>query len=61
MLRNGINSVSTMPNPENTAPATKYGGKIVVCQPGNCDTAKSNDTIECTDNTSGVERPARIK
>ena len=34
MLRSGINSVSTMPKPENTAPATKYGGKMVVCQPG---------------------------
>jgi len=30
-----------------------------VCQPGNCDTEKSSDTIECTDSTSGVERPAR--
>src|SRR6267142_562137 len=29
-----ISSVSTMPNPENTAPATKYGGKSVACQPG---------------------------
>src|SRR3569833_1822420 len=34
---------------------------MVVCQPGNCDTEKSNDTIECTDNTSGVAKPARIK
>ena len=50
-----------MPNPEKIAPATKYGGKIVVCQPGSCDTAKSSDTMECTDSTSGVERPARIR
>jgi hypothetical protein len=27
-------SVSTIAKPEKTAPATKYGGKIVVCQPG---------------------------
>ena len=40
------------------APATKYGGKIVVCQPGICDVAKSNDTTECTESTSGVARPA---
>ena len=60
-FRSGINSVSTMPKPEKMAPATKYGGKIVVCQPGNCDTEKSNDTMECTDSTSGVERPARIR
>ena len=57
----GIISVITIAKPPNTAPATKYGGKIVVCQPGNCDTAKSNDTIECTDNTSGVERPAKSR
>ena len=24
----------TIAKPENTAPATKYGGKIVLCQPG---------------------------
>ncbi len=35
--------VKTIANPEKTAPATKYGGKIVVCQPGSTDTAKSND------------------
>ena len=29
-----INSVSTIANPENNAPSTKYGGKIVVCHPG---------------------------
>src|SRR5437763_12954041 len=43
------------------APATKYGGKIVVCQPGSCDVAKSNDTTECTDSTRGVHSPARIR
>src|SRR5690349_14097579 len=43
------------------APATKYGGKIVVCHPGNWLVAKSNDTTECTDSTSGVHRPARIR
>src|SRR6218665_1234593 len=47
-----------MANPENTAPATKYGGKIVVCHPGITEVAKSNDTIECTENTSGVATPA---
>ena len=58
MVRIGIIRVSTIPKPEKTAPATKYGGKIVVCHPGNWDTAKSNDTIECTESTSGVLRPA---
>jgi hypothetical protein len=43
------------------APATKYGGKIVVCHPGRIDVAKSKDTTECTESTSGVERPARSK
>ena len=32
--RAGIASVTTMANPEKIAPATKYGGKIVVCHPG---------------------------
>ena len=47
-----------MANPENIAPATKYGGKMVVCHPGTMDVAKSKDTIVCTDNTSGVLKPA---
>lgn len=42
------------------APATKYGGKIVACQPGITDTAKSKLTTVCTDSTSGVDRPARM-
>ena len=54
-------SVSTMPKPEKMAPATKYGGKMVVCQPGSRDTAKSNDTMVCTESTSGVEMPARMR
>src|SRR5688572_22158714 len=58
--------VNTMPIPEKIAPATKYGGKIVACQPGVSAIAKSNDTTECTDNTSGVlnaakKRYARVK
>src|SRR6476469_2273631 len=51
--------VKTMPMPEKMAPATKYGGKIVVCHPGVSAIAKSKDTTECTDNTSGVENAAR--
>ena len=54
-------SVSTMAKPEKMAPATKYGGKIVACQPGSSDTAKSKHTTVCTESTSGVERPARIR
>ena len=49
-----------MANPEKIAPATKYGGNMVVCHPGITDVAKSMDTMVCTDNTSGVETPARI-
>ena len=48
-----------MAKPEKTAPATKYGGKMVVCHPGITDVAKSKDTMECTENTSGVANPAR--
>src|SRR5262245_25155576 len=61
ILRAGSIRVSTIANPEKIAPATKYGGKIVVCQPGFCDVAKSNDTTECTENTSGVHNAARIR
>ena len=52
------NKVNTIAKPENTAPDTKYGGNIVVCQPGTIEVAKSIDTIECTENTSGVAKPA---
>jgi hypothetical protein len=40
------------------APATKYGGKIVVCQPGIMATAKSKLMTVCTESTSGVAKPA---
>ena len=53
--------VMTMAKPEKMAPATKYGGKIVVCQPGNWAVAKSIETTECTDSTSGVASPASIR
>src|SRR5690606_13551356 len=53
-----INNVFTIANPENTAPATKYGGNIVVCHPGITEVAKSIDTMVCTDNTNGVANPA---
>src|ERR1700754_2524460 len=49
-----------MAKPEKIAPATKYGGKMVVCQPGSNEVAKSMDTMVCTESTSGVETPARI-
>src|ERR671916_493483 len=32
---------------------------MVACQPGTSDIAKSNDTTECTESTSGVEKAAR--
>src|ERR1700722_8396204 len=58
VLRVTSSSVCTMAKPEKMAPATKYGGKMVVCQPGMTEVAKSKDTIVCTDSTSGVDRPA---
>src|SRR3982751_3060167 len=51
--------VNTIPIPEKIAPATKYGGKIVACQPGVSAIAKSKDTTECTDSTRGVLNAAR--
>ena len=50
--------VWTIANPENIAPATKYGGNIVVCQPGITEVAKSMETIVWTDKTRGVAKPA---
>ena len=52
----------TIAKPEKTAPATKYGGKIVVCQPG----MTRGREVEakrrvCTESTSGVESAARIR
>src|SRR3954464_7367600 len=58
-FRSGMQMVNTIPMPEKMAPATKYGGKIVACQPGVSAIAKSNDTTECTESTSGVANAAR--
>ena len=41
------------------APATKYGGKIVECQPGMMATEKSKLTTVWTETTSGVASPAK--
>src|ERR1700759_5677169 len=51
--------VNTMPMPEKIAPATKYGGKIVACQPGVSAIAKSNDTTEGTERQSGGAKAGR--
>ena len=40
------------------APATKYGGKMVVCQPGTIAIEKSKLTTVWTESTKGVARPA---
>ena len=40
-----MSKVLTIANPEKIAPATKYGGNIVVCHPGMTEVAKSNETI----------------
>src|ERR1043166_7651620 len=40
------------------APATKYGGKKVLCQPGTIAIVKSKLTTVWTESTSGVARPA---
>ena len=53
--------VRTIAKPPKMAPATKYGGKIVVCQPESRRWRSRIDTTECTERTSGVERPARIE
>ena len=58
-FRIGMAIVNTIAMPEKMAPATKYGGKIVVCQPGTSAIAKSKDTTECTESTSGVANAAR--
>ena len=60
-LRMTRSRVCTIAKPEKIAPATKYGGKIVVCQPGITEVAKSIDTMVCTESTRGVAKPARTK
>ncbi len=60
-LRTGTSTVMTIAMPEKIAPATKYGAKIVVCQPGTIDVAKSQDTTLCTESTSGVDSPDRCR
>ena len=60
-LRMGIASTSTIAKPEKSAPATKYGGKIVEWYPGVRPTAKSSETTLCTEMTSGAARPARSR
>src|SRR5678816_1929054 len=55
--RAGIIHVMTIAKPENTAPATKYGGKIVVCQPGMTDVAKSKDTMVWTERHTTIFPP----
>ena len=40
------NQFAKIERPEKIAPATKYGAKMVVCQPGTEDIAKSKETIE---------------
>ena len=57
--RIGISSVRTIARPEWIAPATKYGAKIVVCQPGRLAIAKSQETTEWTEITSGVASAAK--
>ena len=60
-LRTMMSSVSTIAKPLKIAPATKYGGKMVVCQPGMTLVAKSKDTTVCTETTRGVAIPARMR
>src|SRR5260370_20634554 len=45
-LRIGISSVMTIETPEKIAPATKYGAKILLSQPGLIALAKAHDTTE---------------
>ena len=50
-----------MAKPPKIAPATKYGGKIVVCHVGRIEVAKSKETTLWTERTSGVESPAKSR
>ncbi len=50
--------VITAATPEVIAPMTKYGGKMVLCQPGTTVTAKSQATIEWTETATGMIKAA---
>ena len=54
-----MSRVNTIAQPEKMAPATKYGGKIVLCQPAVSATAKSQETTLWTETTSGVQSAAK--
>ena len=58
--RTGIARINTMANQQNGA-GHKVGRKMVACQPGIIETAKSKLTIVCTESTKGVESPASSK
>ena len=57
-VRIGASSVIIIATPEKIAPTTKYGAKIVLCQPGRSVVAKSHETTLCTDTASGTARAA---
>ena len=54
-------STTTMAKPEYIAPTTKYGGKIVSCQPGIRLAAKSMPTTLWSQTTSGTPRAAKVR
>ncbi len=56
--RSKMTIVIAIAKPENIAPATKNGGKIVECQPGVLPVAKSKPTTLWTETTSGTASPA---
>src|SRR5450759_379893 len=56
-----MNSVMIAAQPEYNAPATKYGGNEVMCQPGCCDIAKSDATMECPDTARGIRKHAIVR
>src|SRR5688572_30638022 len=48
------NTIATAPMPECNAPSTKYGPNTEDDQPGRIAIAKSQDTMVCTENMTGI-------
>ena len=51
--RSSAITTTIAPTPEWTAPITKYGPKIVECQPGRIAIEKSHETVEWTETKTG--------
>ena len=53
-------TTQTAPAPDSSAPQTKYGAKILECQPGTMLMPKSQPTIVCSETKTGMIMTVRM-